>query len=217
MSPSPAGKLGGRINSRASRSRRFSALRSQASLARMRQPSSRYDGWDVAVAGQSLRSDFLRQAGLSETLAAQQAQDEARGLGLKQRTLAYKAAPELKAVVDQRSPDKSLTCFEGDLQDIEVGAGRYRAAAAAWARGDIGGAVDLPRGAEICTDLMADSLIRRATTDITTAIVEALSEPGVSVALVPVRRLVVKGGVIARLRAQGFTVTDPATLPDDGR
>jgi hypothetical protein len=64
---------------------------------------------------------------------------------------------------------------------------------------------------------MADTLIRRTSADITAAILEALSEPGVSVALVPVRNLVVKAGVIARLRGQGFTVADPAALPDDGR
>ena len=50
----------------------------------------------------------------------------------------------------------------------------------------------------------------------TAQISEALQTPGKIVAVVPMRQLLAEEGVLQRLRAQGFTVSDPgAHLTED--
>src|SRR5262249_8159804 len=113
-----------------------------------------------------------------------------------------------------RSNARTLACVEGDLAAVEVTPARYLAAAQGWAAGDVRAAIDVPHGVDLCAEAMLEGFVRRATDDEVAAIVAALQRPGRSVALVPLRRLVVRGGVIEQLRARGFTVTDPREALD---
>jgi hypothetical protein len=185
-----------------------------AVLPKLGKKDDHYEGWDALAAGQILYIDFLRRNGLDDRDAAKDVLKSADGKRIKRRALAYKAAPELTLALGQKSEATSLVCFEGELGDVEVGPEPYRRAEAAWARGDVAGAVDLPHGSDICRDRLAEHFMQRSNTDIVAAIGEALATPGIAVALVPLRRLVVKGGVVERLRGQGYSVTDPAGLAD---
>lgn len=183
-------------------------------VVRLRRPASRYEGWDALIAGQMLRGDYMQQSGLNDFAVIQQVVGAARRARAPLRALNYRAVPLLHSAMDERSPETTRRCVETNLVEVETPVSRFRAAADAWAHGDVRGAIDLPRGANDCAELMLDGFLQRSNQETTAAIVAALARPGRSVALVPIRRLVTRGGVVERLRAAGYTVDDPTHTAD---
>lgn len=190
------------------------AARFASAVVRLHRPASRYEGWDALVAGQILRGDYMQQSGLNDLTAIQQVVGAARRARVPQRALNYRAVPMLRSAMSERSPEATRRCVETNLTEIETPTSRFRAAAEAWAHGDVRGAIDLPRGANDCAELMLDGFLRQSNQETTAAIAAALSRPGRSVALVPIRRLVTRGGVVERLRAEGYQVDDPTHTAD---
>ena len=103
-------------------------------------------------------------------------------------------------------------CLDDTLREIEAGPGSVRAAAASWANGDVGAALQAERGYEKCLSRFpeGDALVSQTMSDATDAIAAALAKPGHSVAIVNLRTLLARGGVLQQLQARGFMVANPA-------
>src|SRR5205085_5395909 len=97
------------------------------------------------------------------------------------------------------------------LDEIEAGAGRLKSAGEGWARGDVAVALSAQRGFEKCLASLPEGadVVSKSMDDTTAAIAAALGKPGHSVAIVNLRTLVAQGGVLQRLRAQGYKVITP--------
>ena len=72
------------------------------------------------------------------------------------------------------------------------------------------GALTAERGYEKCLASFPEfnAVVRESIADETAAIAHDLQSPGVSVAAIPLRSLVARDGVLARLQAQGYEVQD---------
>jgi hypothetical protein len=112
------------------------------------------------------------------------------------------------ASLDPASPEV-VVCVEAMLGDIDSPTEPSRAAAMAWASGDVAGALSAPRGAEwACRVLWPDYWDRTVGFE-TEAIAMALEMPGKVVAAADIGQLVARDGVLSRLRARGFEVSGP--------
>jgi hypothetical protein len=188
------------------------AHRFLAAVAALRQSPRHYDGWKPAVAGLLLVADFRRQAGLD----ANQPLNAIKAAAGRRRVKAapavtYPAMPMAKMLAAELSSAVNLACLADALQEIEAGSGRVRASAEAWAVGDVAGALGAERGFERCLAALPNGadLVRRAEEDQASAIARALQAPGTAVAVVELRPLLAEGGVLDRLRAEGYGVRPP--------
>ena len=190
------------------------ALRFEQARIRLRQPVSRYQGWDALIASQILRGDSIRRAGLDDLQTVQQVIGVARRQRVPTRAFNYNAAPILRSAIGERSLSHNQLCVEGSLEEVETSPERFRQAAAAWARGDIRRAIDLPHGSDACAEVMFEGFLQQSNRDTVGAIETALRTPGRSVALIRLRSLVTRGGVIEQLRSRGLEIDDPSSPLD---
>ena len=102
-------------------------------------------------------------------------------------------------------------CFDAVLAQVEAGPGVTRAAAKAWAQGDVRGALANERTYERCIASVpgAQAFDARVKADEVADIERALKAPGHAIAVVPLRPLLAQGGVLDQLRAKGLAVTTP--------
>lgn len=123
----------------------------------------------------------------------------------------HKAMPVLKSLVREHSEEAGLTCLSETLDTVESGAASRRAAAEAWAQGQVKAALAGPRSAERCELLLPGvaEAKRQSVEDEVDALVDALKTPGHAVAFYPMRGLVAENGVLDKLRARGITVRTP--------
>jgi uncharacterized protein YbaP (TraB family) len=188
-----------------------------AARTRLDKDAGRYAKWTPVRAGGMLMSDYAaanRFEG-SRSVSGQVRKWASRHKVPLQRET-YKGMPLLKSAVSQMGDDeKALACLNGYLDGVEQDPARYRAAAEGWAKGDVRTAIDVIRGPDICNALFIDSYVQNSMRDEVNAISAALETPGKAVALVPLRNMVVKDGVLEQLRARGYEVIDPASLKDD--
>ncbi|MFI4935644.1 MAG: TraB/GumN family protein, partial [Caulobacterales bacterium] len=188
------------------------AARYLAAAALLRQKPGHYDRWKPAVAGLIMVGDFRRQAGLDGAQPVGAIRSAAARAGVRvQPAAAYKALPMARSLAAELSQPVNLACLGDALQEIEAGAARVRVAAAAWASGDVRAALTAERGYERCLAALPDGadLVRRGMADEAGAIARALRTPGITVAVVDLRSLLAQGGVLERLRAQGYAVKAP--------
>jgi hypothetical protein len=186
------------------------AARFAADRERLGKGPEPYAHWRPFVAGLILLRDVRPQG--SRDIGRQVHGEAAR------RGVPVKAAGEYDLVPFARTALASLTpasegeCLAAALDDAEQGPDAFRRAAAGWARGDVAVALGAPRHFDRCLLLMAGGpqLWRRSTDDLAEAIVEATAKPGGrAVAIVPLRRLLAKDGLIDTLRARGLKVIGP--------
>jgi uncharacterized protein YbaP (TraB family) len=126
------------------------------------------------------------------------------------KTGGYDALQELKALATLPA-DAQLACLDDGLRSVESGEGGAAAVAAKWAKGQVRDLVSADRGIEACLSgsPLAAADIRRGMAASTVAIVDALGKPGLSVALVDLRPLLARDGVLDRLRRDGYEVHTP--------
>lgn len=187
---------------------RFVAVRG-----RLGQPADRYGTRNALAAGLRLIGDYREQARLTDTdptklirLLAQQAK-----VPVEQKT--YDLGPLLSAVA--RTPAAAgRVCFDQALAEAESGPAGVREAARAWAVGDVRGALDAERSYEQCLAGApgAAAFDARTKADQAVAIARALRTPGHAIAVVQLRPLLSQGGVLDRLRSQGFEIRTPGEL-----
>jgi hypothetical protein len=188
------------------------AARYAADAALLRQSPGHYDRWKPAAAGLIMVADFRKQAGLDANQPLNAIKAAASRQGVRAQPAAtYPALPMARTLAAELSEPVNLACLTDALQEIEAGAGRVRAAAAAWAAGDVAGALTAERGYERCLAALPNGadLMRQTTADQTQALARALKSPGVSMAVVELRALLSQGGVLDRLRALGYVVQTP--------
>jgi hypothetical protein len=122
----------------------------------------------------------------------------------------YDLGPQLSGIL--KTPHAlGRMCFDEVLAQAEAGPEVTRAAARAWAAGDVAGALANERTYERCLAAVTGgrSYDERTKADTAAAIEAALNTPGHALALVPLRPLLAERGVLDRLRARGFTVKAP--------
>ncbi|MDP3854730.1 TraB/GumN family protein [Phenylobacterium sp.] len=185
--------------------RRFIAAREAAG-----QPAKRYSYKNELLVGLILVGDYrdsvkLTAADPGKTVARMA---KARKIKTESRTLSL--GPVLGQATRMGSAVQRA-CLEDALDEIEAGPAGARRAGAAWAEGDVRGALNQERGYERCLASVpgALNLDARFKAEQTAAIERALAKPGHAVAVVQLRPLLSQGGVLDRLRAKGFTVKTP--------
>ncbi len=170
-----------------------------------------YAGWGPMVAGFTLVGDA--REGPRGRNAEDQVRSAARKLRIKEKKLESRnAAPLIKEFRSGLTMDIQTACLDAAMSDVEAGPAVARAAAEGWARGDVGAALKAPRGFEKCLLVISGGAEAwRETVDAQAAeIAEALKAPGKAVAMVRLRPLIAKGGVIETLEGMGLEVEGPA-------
>jgi uncharacterized protein YbaP (TraB family) len=122
----------------------------------------------------------------------------------------YSLVGAIKSLATAPQPLQEL-CLDAGLRQAESGQGGIRTTAERWARGEVRAVVSADRGFSRClasTPSIAREL-RDGRDDAVKAIGAALKTPGKSVAVIELRSLLAEDGVLARLKAKGFTVTTP--------
>lgn len=174
-------------------------------------PASRYERWRPGMAAMQLSTDFYD--GLD--MQADEPFDAVKRVARRARVrvkpgAAYDMNPVLREFValDEAA---QLVCLEDAVRLVEAGQAGARGAAQGWARGDVGRALAAERGFDRCLGAMPTmvSATRRALTDTTAMVQEALRQPGTSVIVVGLRSLLARDGVVTRLRAAGVEVRTP--------
>ncbi len=170
-----------------------------------------YSGWGPMVAGFVLVGDA--RDGPRGRNAEDQVRSAARKLRIKEKKLESRnAAPLIMEFKSGLTMDIQTACLDAAMSDVEAGQEVARAAADGWARGDVGAALKSPRGFEKCLLVISGGADTwRETVDAQAAeIAEALKAPGKAVAMVRLRPLIAKGGVIETLEGMGLEVEGPA-------
>ena len=168
--------------------------------------------WKPLIAALQLGGKANRKAELQTMEPEKTVQALARKHGVKARPAqVHKAMAMLKSVVREHSDEAGLTCLSETLDTIERGPGPGRAAAEAWAQGQVKAALDAPRSTERCELLLPGiaELKRQSVDDEVNSLAELLKTPGHAVAVYPMRGLVAEDGVLDKLRARGITVRTP--------
>ena len=184
---------------------RFMAVRT-----RLGQPAGHYKTSNPLAAGVQLAIDYRDKSDLTNKDPAKLVRLLARQARVPVVEKSYDLGPQLGAII--RTPRAvGRACFDEVLQQAEAGPGVTRAAAQAWADGDVRGALENERTYERCLASISGgrSYDQRVKADEVAAITRALQTPGHAIALVPLRPLLAQGGVLDQLQAKGFTVKTP--------
>jgi hypothetical protein len=182
-------------------------------VARSHLPAKHYDRYKPVVAGAALIGDVRRAEGLSSEKPVSTVQRMARQLHVRIQPMGrLKAAPLLRIVVSL-DDGHGLACFREEMAEIAWETTDARAAAEAWGRGDVASLRRLKSrvGVIQCLEDLPSiqALTERGTADAVTAIDEALSRPGKTVALVDLTYLDRTNGLLDRLKARGATISVP--------
>ena len=191
-------------------------LRARFAAAReaLGQPAKRYGTKNPLAAGLMLAGDYRdkRQLTTADPMKLIRYMAQQAKVPIDQRT--YDVTPLLSRVAKTPSAG-GMSCLEEVLAEVEAGPAATLAASAAWAQGDVRGALAGERTYERCLSAAPGALAFDARTkaDQADAIAKALKTPGHAIALVPLRPLLSQDGVLDQLRARGFVVTAPGEEP----
>jgi len=180
----------------------------------IKQDAEHYEDDAPVVAALKLERDFNKANGLSWEQPRQMVEKIASAKHVKFRTIAdYDAMPMAKELL--RLPaDQARSCLENAVHDLELRAVHAKAAAEAWAAGDVKSvkAHYTEPNLEHCAMQSGkfSQLDERGIADSLAAIDEALSKPGKTIMLVDIGSLLRNTGVVEKLRAQGVVIEGPA-------
>ena len=181
-----------------------------AARTRLGRPPKDYKTNNGIAAGLLLVSHYRDFARLSAADPAKTIRRMAQASKIKVEQKAYSFGPLIGGLV-RASGAAQRACLEDALDEVEGGAQAAQRAGEGWAAGDVGTALSAERGFEKCLTAAPGGLAfdARLKADQAQAIARALKTPGHAVAVVPLRPLLAQGGVLDRLRAQGFEVRTP--------
>lgn len=162
------------------------------------------------AAGVQLAIDYRDASELTNMDPAKLVRYLAQQKGVKVVTKSYDLGRQLSGII-RTPPAAGRVCFDEVLAQAEAGPEVTRAAARAWADGDVEGALANERTYERCLAAISGGRTydEKTKADEAAAIAQALKTPGHAIALVPLRPLLAQNGVLERLRAQGFDVKTP--------
>jgi hypothetical protein len=173
----------------------------------------RYEDYLPAWAGFRLFGDFLDAEKLEAREPSRTIERIADHKDVPAKPIAtYEALPVVRDV-RKMSDTQSRTCLKSALDDIEAEEAHQKAAAEAWALGDLDGMKANYSEATMFACLQAvpkfATLWKQSVDDTTRAADEALAAGGKSVLVTNLGVLLRKDGILDRLRAQGVTIDDP--------
>jgi uncharacterized protein YbaP (TraB family) len=174
-------------------------------------PASRYERWRPGMAAMLLSTDFYEGLDMQADEPLDTVKRSARRARVRVKAgAAYDMNPVLREFVAMDDAAQ-LVCLEDAVRLVESGHASVRGSAQGWAQGDLGRALAAERGFDRCLGAMPTmaSATRRALSDTTAMVHEALRQPGVSVIVVGLRSLLARDGVVTRLRAAGVEVRTP--------
>jgi uncharacterized protein YbaP (TraB family) len=177
---------------------------------RLGQDARRYNTNNPLAAGVQLAIDYRDRSNLTNMDPAKLVRLLAQRRGVKVIERSYDLGPQLGGIL-KTPASVGRICFDEVLTQAEAGPGVTLSAARAWAEGDVEGALANERTYERCLATISGGRTydERTKADEAAAIAKALQTPGHAIALVPLRPLLAQGGVLDRLRGQGFTVKTP--------
>ena len=122
----------------------------------------------------------------------------------------YSLVDAIKALATAPEPLQHL-CLDAGLRQAESGQGGIKDTARRWADGQVRDVVAADRGFQRCLDSTPSIAreLREGRDDAVNAIEAALKKPGKAVAVIELRSLLARDGVLDQLRAKGFKVTTP--------
>ena len=184
---------------------RFAAARDK-----LGQPARRYTTHNALAAGLLLAGDYRDHSHLTNADTAKVVKDFAKRAGVPVVQRSYSLGALLGQVV-RTSPAAGRACLDAVMDQVEAGPGVTQAAARAWAEGNTIGALENERTYERCIAMVpgAADFDARAKADQVAAIEAALTKPGHALAVVQLRPLLARGGVLDQLRAKGYQVKTP--------
>lgn len=178
--------------------------------AMLKKPASAYDHWNGVGAAMIMTWDFRRGLGIEPQDALASVEADARRARIPIVYAAkYRAITAIRAAVSEVTPPIEWVCLDAASDEIAGGRARFDQAAEGWRRGDTRAALGAGRGFEICINSIpvGAGIAREVIADETLAIETALKTPGHVIAVIPLRGLLAEGGVLDRLRRQGYSVT----------
>lgn len=186
------------------------AARFVAARTKIGEPASRYRYDNALAVGILLAGDYRTAAKLTSADPGKTIARLAKAKKIKTEEKTYDVGPLLGAAIRTPVPAQ-WACLEDAIAEVDAGPGGAQAAAQAWAQGDVRGALGGERGYEKCLTAAVGALAidAKVKADQAQAIESALKIPGHSVAVVQLRPLLSQGGVLDRLRADGFTINTP--------
>jgi TraB/PrgY/gumN family len=190
---------------------RFAAAR-----AKLGQPAERYGTKNPLAAGLLLITDYREQWKLTDSDPSKLIRLLAGQAKVKVADKRYDLGPLLGAVA--KAPlAGGEACLEAALSEVEAGPRATLAATRAWAEGEVRGALAAERTYERCLASVpgAAAFDARVKADLAAEIAKALKTPGHAIAVVQLRPLLAQGGVLDRLRAQGYDIKTPGDLEDE--
>lgn len=177
------------------------------------QDEDRYAKYLPAVGALILESDYLKAIEFSNREPQKTIEALASRAGVPAHVVATYPAMGVIDDVPKLSPAANKACVEYALADIDTLSAHGRAAAEAWAVGNLDGikANFSETRLDACLSESATyvTLRERAIRDESGAIAAALNKPGKTVAVIPMGFFLRKGGVLDHLRAAGLTVQGP--------
>jgi uncharacterized protein YbaP (TraB family) len=185
-------------------------MRFQEARTRLGQPAKRYGTKNPLAAGLLLLTDYRERSGLVNTDPIKLIKGLSQQARVPIRQKSYDIAPQLSAIL-KTSPEAGHACLDEVIALVRAGPGGTIAATKAWAEGDVPAALENERTYERCIALVpgAQAFDARAKADEVAEIEQALKVPGHAIAVVQLRPLLSQGGVLDRLRGEGFTVKTP--------
>ncbi len=189
--------------------------------------SSDIERWRPVFAAQHLYSKAIQKSGMTNANPAWQViTDHAKLHNVKVTQIKLKPAIQnaraaLKDFEASRLSD--LECFTKTVQRIETDLEAMRARAKAWAVGDVDKLRTLPASdqCEACQNALtnttfaktlgAHNLMAQMETLWLDSAATALAKNAVTVAVLPITRLLAADGYLAKLRAKGYVISEPET------
>jgi len=184
------------------------AARIEATRIKLGAPESRYQRVAPRAVAARMSEDLQRWADL-EVEAGYRGFHNSAALRLFTR----KVETGLWGPVGPVNLETQVACLQNVLDAVDAGPDAYRNAAEAWAIGDIKGSLSGPRGDRWWRCAAPNmEVILRYVTEIETAV----AAPGVEVVVagIPVHSMVAVDGVVQRLQAAGYKITEPSGLTE---
>ena len=184
---------------------RFTAARTKIG-----QPAERYKTNSPLAAGLLLINDYRDQASLTTTDPIKLIRYLAQRDRVKIVQRAYDLGPLIGAM-SRTSASAGRTCLDESLREAEAGPGGVLTASRAWADGRVADALQAERSYERCLAAAPGALAfdTKVKIDMMNDIIAAMRTPGHAIAVVQLRPLLAKGGVLDRLEEVGYDVKTP--------
>ncbi|ESQ81328.1 TraB/GumN family protein [Asticcacaulis sp. YBE204] len=165
--------------------------------------------WAVAA----LRQDVYDKANIATRDPEKTLLRFAKDQKLKTKPVGTFSVAKAIGRIDAFTPAQEMACVAAALDEIEFATTHSRAATEAWANGDLKTVQRLSPDSALLACLEGSpntsAMLGKTVTQTVESIDTALKTPGKSLIVLPLSSLLVKGGALQQLEAQGAVITTP--------